>query len=99
MSGHPTAGGYAGPGAGAALGRGSPQALSPETDAASRTGWRLEDRGRIFKRRYQRVRVKKHVRGRRGLKAAGLRGPERLRKNMEEVTRSKRGPKLASVSA
>ena len=52
-----------------------------------------------FKSRYHRVRVKKHVRGQRGPKAAGLRGPERVRKNMEEVTRPKRGPKLASVSA
>jgi len=52
-----------------------------------------------FKRRYHRVRAKKHVRGQRGPDGTGLRGLERVRKSMEEVTRPKRGPKLASVSA
>jgi len=52
-----------------------------------------------FKSRYQRVRVKKQASGQRGPIGARItrsgQGPE----NMEEVTRSKRGPKLASVTA
>jgi len=52
-----------------------------------------------FKRRYQRVRVTKHAHGQRGPNGTGLRGLGRVRKTMEEVTRSKRGPKWASVSA